>query len=69
MKVPGRAWLQFEARPQEDGRTLLVQTAFFAPKGLPGLMYWYAVYPLHGPVFSTMIARLSARARTKPVTR
>jgi hypothetical protein len=62
MKVPGRAWLQFEARPQEDGRTLLVQTAFFAPKGLFGLLYWYSLYPIHGPIFNSMIDRLSGQA-------
>ncbi len=36
MKVPGRAWLQFETLP-DGGGTQLVQTAYFAPKGLPGL--------------------------------
>ena len=45
MKVPGLAWLQFETQPQPDGRTRLVQTAFFASKGLFGLLYWYALYP------------------------
>lgn len=62
MKVPGRAWLQFEARPQDDGQTLLVQTAFFAPKGLFGLLYWYSLYPIHGPIFNSMIDRLSRQA-------
>lgn len=62
MKVPGRAWLQFEAQPQDDGRTLLVQTAFFAPKGLFGLLYWYALYPFHGPIFNSMINRLAVSA-------
>ena len=62
MKVPGRAWLQFEAQPQDDGRTLLVQTAFFAPKGLFGLLYWYALYPFHGPIFNRMIDRLAGAA-------
>jgi uncharacterized protein YbjT (DUF2867 family)/uncharacterized protein YndB with AHSA1/START domain len=62
MKVPGRAWLQFEAHPQDDGRTLLVQTAFFAPKGLFGLLYWYSLYPLHGPIFNSMINRLASFA-------
>jgi uncharacterized protein YbjT (DUF2867 family) len=65
MKVPGRAWLQFQARPQADGRTLLTQTAFFAPKGLLGWAYWYALYPVHRLVFSGMIARLAARAATQ----
>jgi hypothetical protein len=61
MKVPGRAWLQFETLPR-DGGTLLVQTAYFAPKGLPGLLYWYSLYPVHGAIFSGMIAALAAEA-------
>jgi len=62
MKVPGRAWLQFQARPQGDGRTLLSQTAFFAPRGLWGLMYWYALYPMHQLIFGGMIRRVARRA-------
>ena len=46
MKVPGKAWLQFEILPEGDGARL-VQTAYFAPKGLPGLAYWYALLPVH----------------------
>lgn len=66
MKVPGRAWLQFETLP-EGGGTRLVQTAFFAPRGLPGLAYWYGLYPLHGIIFSGMIRALAAQARrTRP---
>jgi len=61
MKVPGRAWLQFEARPAPGG-TLLVQTAFFEPRGLYGLFYWYSLYPIHQLIFSNLIARLAARA-------
>ncbi|MCG8346973.1 MAG: SDR family oxidoreductase, partial [Chloroflexales bacterium] len=63
MKVPGRAWLQFQARLQPDGRTLLSQTAFFAPKGLFGWMYWYVLYPIHGFIFSGMISRVAERAK------
>jgi len=62
MKLPGSGWLQFEARPRADGRTELVQTAYFASKGLFGLLYWYAVYPVHGPVFSGMIEYVGKRA-------
>jgi hypothetical protein len=61
MKVPGSAWLQFEVLPQAGG-TLLMQTAYFVPKGLPGLAYWYALYPAHRVVFSGMIAGLAAEA-------
>ncbi len=62
MKVPGRAWLQFEVKPLEDGRSALKQTAFFAPKGLAGLAYWYILYPVHGYIFSGMIRRTAERA-------
>lgn len=62
MKVPGRAWLQFEARPQPDNTTRLIQTAYFAPKGLWGLLYWYVLYPLHGLIFGQMPRRIGALA-------
>lgn len=62
MKFPGRAWLQFEAHPRPGGKTLLVQTAFFAPKGLFGLAYWYLLYPLHRLVFAGMIRNLALRS-------
>ncbi len=61
MKVPGAAWLQFETLPRDDG-TLLVQTAYFAPRGVPGLAYWYGLLPVHSRIFSGMIAALAAEA-------
>jgi uncharacterized protein YndB with AHSA1/START domain len=63
MKLPGRAWLQFEARPLPDNRTLLVQTAYLAPKGLFGLLYWHGLYPFHGLIFGNLIRAISERAR------
>ncbi|GIK55621.1 MAG: SDR family oxidoreductase [Chloroflexi bacterium] len=62
MKLPGRGWLQFEANPRSDGQTDLVQTAYFAPKGLSGLLYWYGIYPLHGAIFSRMIQYVANQA-------
>ncbi|MBA3340699.1 MAG: DUF2867 domain-containing protein, partial [Gemmatimonadaceae bacterium] len=50
------------ATPREDGRTLLEQTAFFAPKGLAGLFYWYALYPIHSVIFSGFIDRIGRSA-------
>ena len=61
MKVPGRAWLQYEVTPVEGG-SRLVQTAFFEPKGLPGLAYWYVLYPAHGLIFRGTIRVLAQRA-------
>jgi hypothetical protein len=63
MKLPGKAWLQFEAKPQDrNPRPVLVQTAFFAPKGLLGLVYWYGTYPIHALIFRGMIRKLSELA-------
>lgn len=63
MKVPGRAWLQFEASPATGG-ALLVQTAFFEPYGFPGLAYWYLLYPIHQLFFSGMAREIARRAET-----
>jgi uncharacterized protein YbjT (DUF2867 family) len=62
MRVPGRAWLQFTVAPRGEGGSLLSQTAFFAPRGLPGWLYWYALYPFHGLIFSGLIDRIARRA-------
>ena len=62
MKVPGLAWLQFEAIPHADGKSTLVQTAFFEPKGSPGVLYWYALYPIHGMVFAGLIRKIAVLA-------
>lgn len=61
MKVPGRAWLEFEVEPGEGGCHLR-QTAVFDPQGLAGLAYWYAVYPLHALVFRGMLRSIADRA-------
>jgi hypothetical protein len=64
MKVPGRAWLQFETDPDGAGGSRLVQTAIFEPRGLFGVAYWYGLYPLHQLVFSGMIDAIRRRAET-----
>ena len=64
MKVPGGAWLEFHATPRADGRTLLSQTAFFAPRGLSGWLYWYGLYPVHRVIFSGFIRAIARRAES-----
>lgn len=61
MKVPGRAWLQYDVTDAGGGQSLLVQTAYFAPKGLAGLLYWYLLYPAHALIFSGLIAAIARR--------
>lgn len=61
MKVPGRAWLQFEVEPNNQG-SVIRQTAIFDPAGLAGLLYWYGLYPMHCWVFSGMLRKIAAAA-------
>ena len=61
MKLPGRAWLQFEVEPK-DGGTQLRQTALFDPVGVAGLLYWYSLFAVHGLVFGRMIKAIALRA-------
>lgn len=58
MRVPGRAWLQFEVEPRGTG-SAITQTAIFDPRGLPGLLYWYALYPIHSLMFRGMLRKLA----------
>ena len=62
MKVPGRAWLEFRSVARYDGNTVLTQTAFFEPKGLWGLLYWYVLYPVHSLIFSGLIRKIASDA-------
>jgi hypothetical protein len=62
MKAPGQLWLQFEIRAASDPEILLVQTLFYVPKGLLGLLYWYMFYPLHAVVFSGLVTKVAEAA-------
>jgi hypothetical protein len=61
MKVPGRAWLQFEVQPAVRG-SKITQTAIFDPLGLSGLIYWYGLYPIHWLIFRGMLYKIARRA-------
>ena len=61
MKLPGRAWLEFEVT-EEDGTSIIRQTAIFDPVGLFGLLYWYTMYPLHEFVFAGMLRNICREA-------
>ena len=62
IKLPGRAWLQYDVLDNHDGASQLEQTAAFIPKGLFGLAYWYALYPFHSWIFSGLIRAIAHRA-------
>ena len=64
MRLPGRAWLQFEVVP-EPGGSIIRQTAIFDPSGVLGRLYWYSIWPVHGLVFRGMVRGI-ARAAVGP---
>ncbi|MBM3858219.1 MAG: SDR family oxidoreductase [Verrucomicrobia bacterium] len=64
MKLPGRAWLEFVVEPAGTG-AVIRQTAIFDPVGLWGLLYWYAVWPLHQLVFAGMLRAISRASRQR----
>jgi uncharacterized protein YbjT (DUF2867 family) len=61
MRVPGTARLQWEAVQEGEG-TRLVQTALFAPRGLPGILYWYLLLPIHHCMFTGLVKALAREA-------
>lgn len=64
MKLPGKAWLQFEVEPEGNGVARFTQTAFFEPRGLFGYLYWYGVAAFHGLIFGNMATRIVRLAET-----
>jgi hypothetical protein len=62
--LPGRAWLQFDIEEDESG-TVIRQTAIFDPSGLAGILYWYALFPLHKAVFAGMLRGIVQAAETQ----
>ena len=61
MKLPGDAWLEWRTEPAA-GRTRLIQTATFVPRGLLGRLYWYSLVPFHTFIFGAMARRIASVA-------
>jgi len=62
MRLPGRAWLDFEVEA-EEGISRIRQTVIFEPLGLLGLCYWYALYLPHQWMFGRMLKGIARAAR------
>lgn len=66
MKLPGKAWLEFEVK-EEKNISCIRQTAIFDPVGLLGLLYWYLLFPLHQFIFAGMLRNIAAAAQNEPI--
>ena len=64
MKVPGVAWLEWVVEPAEQGARL-TQVARFAPRGIAGRFYWWAMLPFHAPIFRRMAKRITRVAERR----
>ena len=62
MKVPGRAWLQFDVASRGEGGSTVRQTAVFDAAGLLGRCYWHALYPVHVVLFRGLLRSIARRA-------
>ncbi len=59
MLVWGQAVLDLTLEEAGSGEVDLHLTAYFRPKGLLGLAYWYSVYPFHSPIFRGMLRNIA----------
>lgn len=64
MRLPGEAWVEWEARETEAGSDL-IQSAWFRPRGIWGRLYWYVMMPAHKMVFPNMACRIAATAEER----
>ena len=61
MRLPGRAWLEFEVLPAGEERCLRI-TAHYDTRSLAGKLYWYACLPLHWYIFANLIEQIARRS-------
>lgn len=64
MKLPGEAFLEWVVDETGEGTTL-TQTAYFAPRGLLGRLYWFALLPFHNAIFGPMAKKIVETAANR----
>lgn len=61
MKLPGKAWLEFNISSERGANRLSVK-AFFATDTLLGRLYWYLCLPFHMFIFYGLIKQIEKRS-------
>ena len=64
MKLPGRAWLEFELKENKHKGSDLFLSAIFEPSGLFGRLYWYSLYPVHFFIFNGLLKKIKQNIET-----
>jgi hypothetical protein len=62
LRAPGEGWMEWRVG-RNSISTYLTQTAYFAPRGLGGFVYWYTLYPFHQFVFRGLIHAIARKAK------
>jgi uncharacterized protein YbjT (DUF2867 family) len=62
LRAPGEGWMEWRIEVGPEGASTLVQTAFFAPRGLPGFLYWALLDPLHSFVFHGLLKAIKQQS-------
>jgi uncharacterized protein YbjT (DUF2867 family) len=62
MRAPGSGVLEFEVDPIRSQQTRITATAYWHPRGVWGLAYWYALLPVHLFIFKGLTAAIARRA-------
>jgi uncharacterized protein YbjT (DUF2867 family) len=58
MRLPGKAWLEFQIEKQAQHNCLTV-IAYFQSEGIAGRLYWYAFLPFHYFIFKDLLKQLT----------
>jgi len=61
MKMPGKAWLDFQILDEGQHRRLSI-TAYFHTQSFGGRLYWYSFLPLHRFIFNGLIEQIEKRS-------
>ena len=62
LRAPGKGWMEWRVEVLPGSGSTLIQTAFFAPRGLTGFLYWVVLAPVHSFVFHGLILALKQRS-------
>jgi len=61
MKLPGKAWLEFNIQDEGSRRRLAIIVHYYTHSFL-GKIYWYTFLPLHGLIFNNLIRQIEERS-------
>jgi hypothetical protein len=62
LQAPGNGVLEFEIETLAPGRNQITVTAYWHPRGVWGLLYWYALVPAHLFLFKRFTRVMAQRA-------